>query len=243
MEQAKQAPTRRRRRAVVKSIALGVIVVVCILVLPRVERHLLISACSIAYVADDGRLHLTNEWGTVHVELDGPAVAARAGRAYAPPEWSPGGTYVAYQCLEAWDGTTHVAVLNPWSGERWVHASERGARFIGWLDEETWAEGNRARDARTGEVSAELPPSETEPAGTNKWPFGLSRVAPVVPGETIGRVVISDSMDERNVLANVQEAAGWRLMILDREGKRLRPIETEVRPKAETIATWRRASR
>lgn len=243
MDDATEMPTGWWRRAVVPWIVLVVIVVVCVFVLPRIERYLLVSACSIAYVAEDERIHLTNEWGTVHVELEGPAVAARAGRPYSPPAWSPGGKYVGYQCLNAWEGTSHVAVLNPWSGERWIHASERGARFLGWVDDETWAEGNRARDARTGEVRAELPAGETEAASTGKWPFGLSRVAPVLPGETLGRVVISGRIEEGSILANVREPAGWRLVILSREGKLLRRIVTDVRPKAETVAAWRRASR
>ena len=207
------------------------------------ERRLIVARCSIAYVAEDGRLHLTNEWGNVHVELEGPTVGARAGRDYSPPAWSPAGTYIGYQCLNAWDGTSHTSVMNPWSGERWVHANARGARFLGWVDDETWAEGNRARDARTGEVRAELPAGESESASTGKWHLGLTDVAPVVPGEAVGRVVVSDRIEEGTILANVRETAGWRLVILDGEGKVLRRIVTEVRPKAEAVATWRGAPR
>jgi hypothetical protein len=207
------------------------------------ERRLSVSRCSIAYVGEDGRIHLTSEWGNVHVELEGPTVGARAGRDYSPPTWSPAGTYVAYQCLDAWAGTTHVAVLNPSSGERWVHANARGTRFLGWVDDETWAEGNRARDARTGEMRAELPAEVTEPASTGKWPVGPSLPAPVVPGETVGRMVISDRIEDGTLLANVRETTGWTLVLMGGEGKLLRRIVTEVRPQGETVAAWRRTPR
>ena len=227
---------RRWRRQILKTVMLVVIVILAIIMLPRVGRYLLIRACPIVYVAEGGRIHLTNQSGTIDVELEGPAAGARVSRPYSPPSWSPGGEYLGYQCLDAWDGTSHVAVLRPSSGERWVHASKRGTRFLGWVDDRAWLEGGRVREARTGAVIAELPPQAKEVSSLIEAFQDAPRV-PIHAGQSFRVVHFCDWTPEGNILANVQEAAGWTLVVLDKGGKLVRRIETEVRPQGESGAS------
>jgi hypothetical protein len=225
-----QRSTQRSRRTALKWLVLVMLLGGAVLLLPRLERYLVISACPIAYVSEDGRVHLTNESGTIHVELEGPTAAARVGRPYLPPAWSPTGTYVAYQCLDAWAGTSHVAVLNPWSGERWVHPNESGGRFGGWAEDEAWLEGTCVRDARTGAALSDA--FDGEPP-----------LRPAYIPEPAAPLVLCGFAPDGNLLANVRGRAGWGLVVLDSEAKVRRRIVSEVRPMEASGASWRGATR
>lgn len=228
MSKDRHATGRRvRRDRAARITLLLVLATAAIIALPRLEHHLLTAACPIVYVAAGGHLHMTSESGRIDVELEGPPAAARPGRPYSPPAWSPAGDYVGYQCLNPWDGTSHAIVLHPWSGKSWVHANARGTRFQGWSHDESWIEGERLRDARTGNVVT----------------HALQQTVPVRPmylagpwGEAVG----CDLTEEGNMLANVREKADWQLMVFDSNGNLLRRIETEARPMAESAASWRR---
>ena len=119
------------------------------------------DACTILYVATDGQIHLTNESGSLDVELPGPKADAEIWFSYAPPAWSPSGEFIAYQHSVS-DREKYLVVVDTYGRERRLHRADAASgRFGGWAGDGALYESHVGfRGARTGELLAAFSPGD-----------------------------------------------------------------------------------
>ena len=147
---------RRRRAACVVTVFAGVLVAATGFVLRGADRWP-VEACTILYVGSDQKLHLTNERGTVDVQLPGPGAVGDVMAPYAPPDWSPSGRRIAYMHAVPGRGQ-YLVTLDPLDRRLWVYGLGDAGGFGGWLDDETvFDTAFGRRDAMTGEVRRDDP--------------------------------------------------------------------------------------
>ena len=121
------------------------------------ERRWMVARCPIAYVGEDGRIHLTNERGTLDVELEAESgeVEEQYVSYFSPrPTWSPNEKFIAYTRVgqappNRFDAT--VVVIEPATGRMWQPlASPSQASFGGWVRDDVINVDGGFVDARTG---------------------------------------------------------------------------------------------
>src|SRR5688572_4214149 len=110
------------------------------------EHRWMVARCPIAYVGEDGRIHLTNEAGTLDVELEGPAADTftRASLQnlyyFSPrPAWSPNGELIAYVQFESIPPNSYeskLVVLDPAARRIWRPVISANTGFGGWVRDE-----------------------------------------------------------------------------------------------------------
>ena len=137
------------------------------------EHRWMVARCPIAYVGEDGRIHLTNEAGTLDVELEGPAADTftRASLQnlyyFSPrPAWSPNGELIAYVQFESIPPNSYeskLVVLEPAARRIWRPVISTNTGFGGWVRDETLISGSEFIDVRTGAV---VPKPEWADMGT-----------------------------------------------------------------------------
>ena len=121
------------------------------------EHRWMVARCPIAYVGEDGRIHLTNEAGTLDVELDGPAVVVddRALAQSPRPVWSPSGELIAYTQIEPVPPDsfeTKLVMLEPAARRTLQPVISPRPEFGGWVRDEIFISGPEFIDARTSAV-------------------------------------------------------------------------------------------
>jgi hypothetical protein len=200
----------RRRPVLRRAVSLGMVVFVIVatavfvpMVLRRADRAL-VDGCRILYVGEDERLHLTNDAGTVDIELPGPPADARIWFSHSPPEWSPSGRRVAYLSSVS-DSEKYIAVVEARTGQVWVHRSSRSGRFAGWYDDETLYEAHVGlRSATSGEVLAEVSPFAGFTNHVSRLPDGRGFVG---TQPRAGVTLMDERFNQTRLISS--ERAGW----------------------------------
>ncbi|MCY2950961.1 MAG: hypothetical protein NTU53_03175 [Planctomycetota bacterium] len=157
----------------------------------KTGRKAIVSACPIAYVGTDRRLHLTNVTGTLDVELAGPAVDEGSGGSTPPPAWSPFGTKILYHpYVTTRPAQKEIVVQEPMSGRQWTLKLIKEGWIAGWASDENVLECHVGfRDVRTGALLQEVP----------REGFHVRQISPLPRGVGGGFVAIGPERDGDSV--------------------------------------------
>jgi len=139
-------------------IVIAIIALLISILLPvlwQVRRRAIVLVCPIAYMGDDGMLHLTDpygKWDLDYLETRGPSKRGSRIR------WSPSGQRIGLS-LEG----PRPAILDPMSGHVRVHPQSYPAVFSGWFDSSTFVDSDMnspsrycVRDVDTGAIRQTL---------------------------------------------------------------------------------------
>jgi hypothetical protein len=115
----------------------------------------MVSRCPIAYVGEDGRIHLTNERGTLDVELEASTSAddLYGWRVDPHPMWSTNGKLVGYTRFEPIPPDRYeqnVVVVEPSSRTVFRPRGTATASFGGWVRDDILNSDGQFVNARTG---------------------------------------------------------------------------------------------
>jgi len=166
---------------------IGCLIAILLPVLQGARRRGMVLTCPIAYVGEDGRIHLTDPNGKADLAYDLPASF------YIPNDpifWSPSGRRIGFTLAE-WKGLgvpspCSPAILDPMSGRIAIHNSSPG-EFRQWLDEgrylDEWYAKYGLRNADTGQLIEK-----------RQWPFDSpvhwlsARLPPHMDGAHVARI-------------------------------------------------------
>jgi hypothetical protein len=124
----------------------------------------MVLTCPIAYIGEDGRIHLTDPNGKADLAYNLPESFLII---HYPVVWSPSGRRIGFSLMK-WKGlgvptNEYPAILDPMSGRITIHDSSPG-EFRQWLDEGRYLDECFARpgirNADTGQLIVK-----------SKWPF------------------------------------------------------------------------
>ena len=139
-------------------VVVGIITILIALLLPvltRARRQFLVLACPIAYIGEDGGLHIVSATGSAEMRLTtGPDMMLyHPGGMSAAMQWSPCGRRIGFNAWERATGREYTVFIDPWANKTWKY---NGHRFGGFIDHDRWLENGRAfhrvRSVETGQT-------------------------------------------------------------------------------------------
>ena len=177
MQRARSRPPYPRAFTLVELLIviaiISVLIAILLPVLTKARRKAMVLASPIVYQGTDNQLHLTDPSGRMDTPLRFTATQ-NCPYCHAPPSWSPSGQHIALRTFGS-GGSYSTAILDPMADTGRKNRAFSSS-FVGWLDSDRYAEGNRSEffiiSAHTGDLLDRIDVSATRPLFVAPAPAG-----------------------------------------------------------------------
>ena len=140
-------------------VVIGIIALLISILLPvlwKYRRKAMVLACPIAFIGEDGKIHLTDPSGRTDLDVTPAYQYGSGGGLHFEAIWSPSGQTVGFHYVDYSAGDCLAGFVNPLNDLIWKHKSDNWQTFCGWADSNRYVEHVskelQIRDLDTGAV-------------------------------------------------------------------------------------------